>query len=106
MFSAIIGCVASLYGGYRQSTSGSALLDAQRAAWDMQRQSYEQYRASMMPYMAQGAANLPGGGFGQWWPPTAQTFRAITRHKCDSCGSREFVEHHGQSVCAYCRSGA
>lgn len=26
--------------------------------------------------------------------------------KCESCGSREFKEHGGQSVCAYCRSGA
>jgi hypothetical protein len=28
------------------------------------------------------------------------------RSKCDSCGSREFKEHHGQTVCSYCRSGA
>lgn len=26
--------------------------------------------------------------------------------KCDSCGSREFREHHGQTVCSYCRSTA
>lgn len=26
--------------------------------------------------------------------------------KCESCGSREFRDHHGQTVCAYCRGGA
>jgi len=26
--------------------------------------------------------------------------------KCPSCGSREFVEHRGQSVCSYCRGTA
>jgi hypothetical protein len=26
--------------------------------------------------------------------------------KCPSCGSREFVAHHGQTVCSYCRSAA
>lgn len=25
--------------------------------------------------------------------------------KCPSCGSREYVEHRGQRVCAFCRSG-
>jgi hypothetical protein len=24
--------------------------------------------------------------------------------KCASCGSREFIEHGGQTVCSYCRS--
>lgn len=24
--------------------------------------------------------------------------------KCESCGSREFVEHHGHTICSYCRS--
>lgn len=28
------------------------------------------------------------------------------RDKCASCGSREFREHHGQSVCTYCRGTA
>jgi hypothetical protein len=28
------------------------------------------------------------------------------RHKCESCGSREFRPHAGRSVCAYCRSAA
>lgn len=28
------------------------------------------------------------------------------RDKCASCGSREFRDHHGQTVCAYCRSVA
>ena len=28
------------------------------------------------------------------------------RAKCDSCGSREFREHNGHTVCAYCRGGA
>lgn len=26
--------------------------------------------------------------------------------KCSSCGSRQFVQHHGRSVCTYCRSAA
>lgn len=26
--------------------------------------------------------------------------------KCESCGSREFKEHHGETICSYCRSGA
>jgi hypothetical protein len=30
----------------------------------------------------------------------------VRKGKCESCGSREFKQHHGQTVCAYCRSGA
>lgn len=30
----------------------------------------------------------------------------IRAGKCPSCGSREFVEHRGQTVCSYCRGGA
>lgn len=36
------------------------------------------------------------------WTPPAPTLPT----KCASCGSREFKEHGGQTVCAYCRSGA
>lgn len=28
------------------------------------------------------------------------------RSKCASCGSREFKEHHGETVCSYCRCEA
>jgi hypothetical protein len=39
-------------------------------------------------------------------PLDVQSFVPVRPNKCESCGSREFKQHHGQTVCAYCRSGA
>lgn len=50
---------------------------------------------------------LAGGDYSSFGGPNPTNQRAAPRRtKCDSCGSREFKEHHGQSVCIYCRSTA
>ncbi len=57
---------------------------AQRHAADMQLQIYR---------------NILGTNVGN------QSFAVVAkpRSKCESCGSREFEQRHGESVCVYCR---
>ena len=65
-----------------------AAMRAQQAAIDAQNQLYAMYRTRYMPL-------------------SGLTKRPTTRRgKCDSCGSSEFRERGGQTVCSYCRGAA
>lgn len=74
--------------GYVIAAVGAMASDARDRAINEQRRQFDHYQRAMAPYC------------------DAKRTPAKRHAKCESCGSREFREHHGQTVCAYCRSGA
>lgn len=56
---------------------------AYAASLDMQRRLFQQERMAFL--------NSP-------------RIKALPPCKCDSCGSREFREHAGRRICAFCRT--
>lgn len=87
-----------MWGSLGGMFTASAQMDAAMSAHEAQRRYFENYRDSLM----------------QLVPDTrpspyrrAPVTPAITRPtKCESCGSREFKQHGGQTVCVYCRGAA
>jgi len=39
-------------------------------------------------------------------PAKAKPARPVALGKCQSCGSREYQNHHGKHICSFCRNEA
>lgn len=67
---------------------------------------WEMLNTQNPPYLPFNGLALPGKCLGSDGTQAVWMDAPQVRSKCPSCGSREFVAHHGQMVCSYCRSSA
>lgn len=73
--------------GRAHSPKADRSLEIQTALAELSRSNYEVMRAGMLTQV-----NAPP--------------RKARPAKCPCCGSREYVEHQGQTICRYCRGVA